>query len=83
MTQLELAQKAEIEKLQQENAVMKRLAKTSEFFKFYFSECKNFKTNLLAFEYVNDLYFKYFGVYRYADYGTFRTSLNYYNAKKH
>lgn len=79
MDQLQLAQQAEIEKLTKENELMRQLATTSGFYKFYFSECQKHETNKLAFEFVNDLYLKLFKIQRYADYDSFKNSLSYYN----
>lgn len=75
-------EKDDLQKLLNENKIMRQLARRQGFFDYYFAECKNHKTNHAAFDAVNDLYFELFGEYRYADYGVFKNVTNYYNKKK-
>lgn len=84
MTQLQLAQHAEIEKLVKQNQVMKELATRIGFYNYYFKTCKTAAPNLEAFNLTNDLYFELFKEYRYTDYNSFRRSVNHYltNIKK-
>lgn len=82
MNQHPMPQITDLERLQQENKVMKQLARRQGFFDYYFAECKNHKTNHAAFDTVNELYFDLFGEYRYSDYNTFKVATNYYNNKK-
>lgn len=68
----------EIEKLRLENQIMKMIATPSGFINFYFDKLKdeNLKTDIDCFNYVNDLYFSFFGTYKYADYNSFRKLKN-------
>jgi hypothetical protein len=81
MTQLEIALKIENDKLESQLIQMKQLVSVDGFFKIYFQECKNAKTNQEAFNTVNDLYFNLFGRYRYIDYASFKNVTNYYHKK--
>jgi len=76
MTQLEIAQKHEIEQLQKKLELMKKLSTTNGFYQYYFSKLKDFKFNYECFAHVNDLYYKTFGIERYKSYESFRRSLN-------
>lgn len=82
MTQLEIAQAAEITKLQKQNELMRKLATREGFYNAYFEACKTSKTNSEAFHKVSDQYFDLFKKNRYSDYGSFRTMENYYNNKR-
>lgn len=64
----------EIIKLKKENAIMKILCTTKGFFKMFFEQLKYFKSELLAFEYVNKLYLYLFGVQRYTDFKSFKNA---------
>jgi hypothetical protein len=68
----------QIDKLRLENQIMKMIATPSGFFKYYFEKLKddNFKTDIACFNYVNELYFEFFGVYKYTDYNSFRKLKN-------
>lgn len=55
----------EIEKLKKENKVIKNLSTNEGFFKEYFNNLKNYKSKEDAFNYVNNLYEKYFGEKKY------------------
>lgn len=78
MTQLELAQKAELEKLQAQNELMRKLATKSGFYHFYFTKINDFKTNIECFNYCNELYHSLFGEYRYSSNESFKNN----NAQK-
>lgn len=77
MSPLEIANQIEIEKLKVQNEKMKKLATREGFFKEYFLECKNHKTNAAAFESINDQYHELFGQYRYADHDSFKKAVSY------
>lgn len=64
----------EIEKLKKQIILMQQLGTTKGFFDYYFKMLASgkFKTNTECFYYVNDLYYDYFGEYRYADHDSFR-----------
>lgn len=81
MTNLELAQEHEIKKLQEKVALMKQLATTEGFYKYYFQKLNSFKFNYECFNYINNLYFQLFGVERYKSWESFRQSLNNPNLK--
>lgn len=76
MTQLEIAQQHEIEQLQKKLELMKKLCTTDGFYQYYFSKLNDFKFNYECFAYVNDLYYKHFGVERYKSYESFRRAFN-------
>lgn len=82
MNQTTMPQVTDLEQLLKENKLMKQLARRQGFFDYYFSECKNYKSNHAAFDAVNEKYFSLFGEYRYADYIAFKNINNYYNKKK-
>lgn len=81
MTQLEIAQQIEIEKLREENELMRKLSTVDGFILYYFSECKKYKTNIGAFNEVNKTYYKLFSEYRYSDFDSFRKMVNYHRNK--
>lgn len=75
MDHLELANRVSLQKLQEENVLLKRLNTPDGFYLFWFENLGNFKghgTNKACFDYVNDLYFKLMDRYRYSDYGSFQ-----------
>lgn len=80
-TQWKLALAAEIEKLQKENDRMRQIGNTPGFYKAYFSLLKDCKTDVEAFNLLNDEYFELFGMYRYSDWDAFRNSMKYHNKK--
>jgi hypothetical protein len=82
MTQLELAQKHEIEKLQEKLELMKKLGTSNGFYKYYFAQLKHHNFNYECFAKVNDLYFTLFGVERYTSWDSFRNSLKNNSLKK-
>jgi len=71
-----------IDQLLQENKTMRQLATRTGFFDYYFSECKNHKSNHAAFDAVNELFFDFFGEYRYSDFNVFKNANWHINKKK-
>ncbi len=69
---------AQLEKLREENKLIRQIATSSGFYQFYFSKLKDFKTNIACFNHANELYFKYFDEYKYASYESFRKLKNKY-----
>jgi hypothetical protein len=76
MTALEKHLQAELEKSKQKIATMQKIATSIGFYDFYFSNLKNFETEVKCFHYVNDLYFEFFGEYKYSSYNSFRKLKN-------
>jgi hypothetical protein len=76
MTLQEQHLEALIQKLQKENEIICKIATSSGFYQYYFEQLKFHKTNVECFETINDLYFKYFGEYKYSSYNSFRTLRN-------
>lgn len=81
MTPLENAQKIEIEKLKTENELMRQLSTDEGFSFYYYTQCKEHRTNKDAFNYVNELYFALFGEFRYIDFYSYKRVLIYRNKK--
>ena len=75
MTKLETEQMRTIQKQKQEMDLMRKLATSEGFFQYYFSILKNFKTQTECFHVVNDLYYDFFGEYRYSSYTSFTITL--------
>ena len=65
-----------IQKLKKEKEIICKIATSSGFYQYYFEQINFYKTNVECFESVNDLYFKYFGEYKYSSYNSFRTLRN-------
>lgn len=63
---------AENEKLKQENELMRTIATADGFYNYFFKISLQFKTREQAFDHVNELYYKLFGVFRYLNYESFR-----------
>lgn len=76
ISQHHLAIQVENEKLRKENEIMRQIASTDGFYEYYFKQIVNFKSRREAFKYVNELYKKCFGSYRYSDYDSFRITSN-------
>ena len=76
MTAQEQHLEALIQKLKEENVVIRKIATSSGFYQYYFEQLKNHKTEVDCFETINDLYFKYFGEYKYSSYNSFRKLKN-------
>lgn len=77
MSPLEIANQIEIERLKVQNEKMKKLATREGFFREYFLECKNHRTNKEAFEKINEEYHNLFGQLRYSDHDSFKKAVNY------
>ena len=77
MTQLEIAQKHEIEKLQEKLQLMIQLSTREGFYKFYFSKLNEYETNVKCFNEINEIYRSIFGEYRYSDFNSFRKFTNF------
>lgn len=68
-----------IAKLEKENLEMRKLSTRKGFYNEYFIALKTAKTNIEAFNTVNENYHKLFGHYRYSDWNSFKKMTNYYN----
>ena len=80
--QRKLAAQVELEKLTKQVERMRQLVPVLGFFKCYFSLLKVCKTDVEAFNKINDEYFELFGVYRYSDWDAFRNAKKYHDNKK-
>jgi len=78
----ENALRIEIQKLEKENAEMRKLSTRKGFYEAYFKKLVTAKSNTEAFNDVNEEYHKLFGHYRYSDWNSFKVMTNYYNKKK-
>jgi len=76
MTALEQHLEALIQKLKEENVIICKIATSAGFYQYYFEQLKHYKTEVDCFNFVNDLYFKYFGEYKYSSYNSFRKLKN-------
>lgn len=76
MTAQEQHLEALIQKLKEENVIICKIATSGGFYQYYFEQLKNHKTEVECFEVINDLYFKYFGEYKYSSYNSFRKLKN-------
>jgi hypothetical protein len=76
MTTQEKHLEALIQKLKEENVIIRKIGSVAGFYQYYFEQLKNYKSNTECFEAINNLYFKYFGEYKYASYDTFRKLKN-------
>jgi hypothetical protein len=76
MTAQEQHLAALIEKLKKENEIIRKIGTVTGFYEYYFQQLKNHKTEIECFEAVNDLYFEYFGEYKYSSYDSFRKVKN-------
>lgn len=72
MTPTETKLREEIQKLKSERTIILKIGTTEGFYKYYFEKLNEFKTNVYCFNYVNDLYQKYFGEPKYSSYNSFR-----------
>lgn len=70
-----------IKKLEAQNALMLQFSTTSGFYEMYFKELKTAKSNIEAFNNVNEKYYELFNKYRYSDWNSFKKMTNYYNNK--
>lgn len=62
-----------IAKLEKENEIMRKLSTNKGFYEFYFEKLKTSKTQIQAFNKVNNLYLNLFGQKRHNDFVTFKT----------
>jgi len=77
----ENALRIHIEKLEKQVAEMQKLSTRKGFYDEYFKELKTAKSNVEAFNNVNERYHSLFGNYRYSDCNSFKVMSNYYNNK--
>lgn len=82
MTQQEIMLSKKVQEQQQEMELMRQLASVSGFIQAYWNMLKESRTNVEAFNSVNDQYFGLFGDYKYNDWNSFRRALNYHKQKK-
>jgi hypothetical protein len=64
-----------VENLKNENKIMHKISTSFGFYSFYFENLKNYKTENECFNEVNELYFNLFGVYKYENYQTFKSTI--------
>lgn len=62
----------QIHELTRQNAIMRQLATPKGFYDYWFKNLPNYNTRIECFNAVNDLYFSYFGEYRYSTYNSFQ-----------
>lgn len=62
----------QLEKTEKEKQLMRQLVKPDGFFDYYFKQLKHYTTNIDCFNAVNDMYFDFFGEYRYSSYKSFQ-----------
>lgn len=86
--QRQQANNQQLQEIYEQNQLMKKLGNSTGFFQCYFKELgeiigdrQKHRTNVEAFNYVNDLYFDLFGEYKYSGYNSFRHQLNRYHKK--
>lgn len=72
---------AEIALLKKENELMKKIATTDGFYRYYFSLLPIFNTNIEAFNQVNEMYYNFFKEYKYSSYDSFRRQIKIYIKK--
>jgi hypothetical protein len=70
-----------VAKLERENLEMRNLSTVKGFYDEFFKKLKTAKTNIEAFNEVNERYHELFGKYRYSDWNSFKKMTNYYNNK--
>lgn len=70
-----------IQKIENENAQMRKLSTVAGFYNEYFNELKTAKSNREAFNLVNERFHSLFGHYRYSDWDSFKKMVNYYSKK--
>lgn len=78
----ENALRAYVAKIEKENELFRKLSSTDGFYQEYYKMLSNAKSNKIAFDELNELYFELFGKYRYSDFNTFKVITNYYNKKQ-
>lgn len=72
----------QLEELQQENKLLKKIATTQGFFQYYFEQLPRHRTMPECFNTVNEKYFELFGEWRFESYHSFRASLSYHHKKR-
>ena len=78
MTQLEIALKADNEKLLHKIHLMQSISTRDKFHAYFFKICNNYTTRKDAFEHLNTLYAEHFGSEMFGCYASFRS---YYSRK--
>lgn len=68
--------RTELEKIHEENQLMRKLGTKLGFFQHYFDNLKRHRTQNECFNEVNELYFDLFGEWRYDNYDSFRKQFN-------
>lgn len=68
-------------KVEKDKELMRTLTNKDGFYSEYYKKLTNAKSNKIAFDELNELYFELFGKYRYSDFNTFKRVTNYYNNK--
>ena len=81
MTAHELHLQALVDKLKNENEIIKRIATSAGFYQYYFENLKHYKTEIDCFEKINDLYYEFFGEHKFSSYDSFRKQKNKYITK--
>lgn len=64
----------QISELTRQNKLMRQLATAEGFYKYYFSQLPNHPTALSCFNAINDMYFDFFGEYKYSCYNSFQAA---------
>jgi hypothetical protein len=72
----------QMQELKTQIKLLKQLGTAEGFYQYYFSELKNYRTNIECFNAVNDLYLDLFGEYRYSSWHSFCTTRHYKNQKR-
>lgn len=70
---------SQIEEYHYREKMYRKLGTRQGFFQFYFEQLPQHRTNVECFNAVNELYFEFFGEWRYTDYNSFRKQANHYN----
>lgn len=81
-TNLELAQQAQLEKLQAEVDLMRLIGTREGFYQYYFKQINKYKSREEAFEAINEMYFTLFQEYRYTNYNSFRRAINHHTKNR-
>jgi len=79
MDHLELANRLQIQKMQEQLDTVKKISTSEGFSLFWFNklpEKDKYPTNKACFDYVNQLHYDLLGYYKYSDYGSFKVSQN-------
>lgn len=72
----------QLEQLQQEYELARKIGTRAGFFDYYFKKLKTARTQIEAFNEVNDKYFEIFGEYKYGGWSSFRNQIaRYYKSK--